>query len=601
MPRLAFSHQGRTSHSALEGLGPTERYPHRLTLTCPDGLPVGWQARVVLGRFRILARSMKALWRLDDVRVEGAGRVTVVKEPFTEFYGIQASREETRWHHYVFVTVEVAEALAPGSHLVFDLLGRAGGYGTAPLHGFLQLEVSAPDSEAFTQVGRTVLLERYPGEPAQIEVRTKPVPDAEGRASAVLFCTDEQLNPTPCKAGTVRLETQGGLEDVPDTLDWERAERGRLRLRDIRVTGDGPARIEVHDEATGSRAVSGAILPGSINGYGHYFGALHFHTRYSGDGDRGLWQAYEYARDTLNLDVAAAADHVPSRWWGEILAINEAFNEPGRFITMPAWEASTKQGHSNVYLRSPRTNMCPRDAAYDWSAPMAFDGPEEAIIVPHATNVRGHPGVDWASMGRRVRLIEMLQVRGCSETNVAEAEWRIEPRGDGDASVRAALAHGIRAGFIGGTDNHVGYPTRGLQPTGPDERMEYVGLTGFVAPKLTREAIWAAMDGRHTYATSGVPILCHLELNGAIMGSEIAASPGQGLHLTAQLHGTAPVERVQVICNGECVHDQQPRQWDVEVDRVLTAPQSGSAYYYLRLLQADGHRAWTSPVWVDVS
>ena len=27
--------------------------------------------------------------------------------------------------------------------------------------------------------------------------------------------------------------------------------------------------------------------------------------------------------------------------------------------------------------------------------------------------------------------------------------------------------------------------------------------------------------------------------------------------------------------------------------------ESDSAYYYLRLRQADGHRAWLSPVWLD--
>ena len=38
----------------------------------------------------------------------------------------------------------------------------------------------------------------------------------------------------------------------------------------------------------------------------------------------------------------------------------------------------------------------------------------------------------------------------------------------------------------------------------------------------------------------------------------------------------------------------------VNIDGVeLPAPEGDSAYYYLRLRQADGHRAWLSPVWLD--
>ena len=51
---------------------------------------------------------------------------------------------------------------------------------------------------------------------------------------------------------------------------------------------------------------------------------------------------------------------------------------------------------------------------------------------------------------------------------------------------------------------------------------ECSGMICFLGAELTREAIFRAMDQRRTYAASGVPTVCHLEVNGALMGSGMA-------------------------------------------------------------------------------
>ena len=123
-------------------------------------------------------------------------------------------------------------------------------------------------------------------------------------------------------------------------------------------------------------------------------------------------------------------------------------------------------------------------------------------------------------------------------------------------------------------------------------------MTCFRATELTREAVWQAMDERFTYATSGVPIVCDFAVNDVRSGAEGVL--GEGVVFRAALHGTAPIERVEIISNGHCVWHSEPDAWDVEYDGV-DLPGSGgeSAYYYLRLRQQDGHRAWLSPVWLD--
>ena len=125
-------------------------------------------------------------------------------------------------------------------------------------------------------------------------------------------------------------------------------------------------------------------------------------------------------------------------------------------------------------------------------------------------------------------------------------------------------------------------------------------MTCFRAAELTREAVWQAMDERWTYATSGVPIVCDYAVNGVRSGAEGALAEGEKVHFSASLHGTAPIERVEIIANGQCVWQDTPNAWDAEIDGAeLPTPEGACSYYYLRLRQQDGHRAWLSPVWLD--
>ena len=187
----------------------------------------------------------------------------------------------------------------------------------------------------------------------------------------------------------------------------------------------------------------------------------------------------------------------------------------------------------------------------------------------------------------------MVQGRSNFEADALDERWGIR-MGEQGASVQDALTQGWRLGFVAGTDNHEGHPTQrdGI----------YVGLTCFRAAELTREAIWQAMDRRQTYATSGVPIVCDFRVNGAAAGTEARLDTGDRVSFSARLHGTASIETVEIISQGRVVWSRHPNRWDFEVNDVeLPEPTTQWAYYYLRMRQADGHRAWLSPVWIDRS
>jgi hypothetical protein len=559
-----------------------------LTLTCPDGLPVGARARVVLGRFRSLKDNNDTPhWRLHEIRLVGGGAITESAAPPMAFHQMGAARLAEPFNHYVMAGVTVTEALAAGAVVIIALAGLLTHH--APIEARLLLQVAQPESDLFTTIGNVVELAGVPGAATGLEARLKAQPAADGVAAMTVFTTDAVTNPVDTGLAADRLAAS--------------ATGGTVVATGVCPSGADPVRVRVTDRRSGMSALSNPSRRPAAGRWPVYFGGMHWHTRFSGDGDRELAQALTYARDVVNLDVAAVTDHTPTHAWRETCIVNEQFHEPGRFVTIPAWEWSTTTGHSNIYLRTPDVPAAPGNRP-PGRHPGLADWPDDAVVVPHHTNIRStmrradgshywHP-FDWSLPNRRVRLVEVVQGRGNFEADIEDADWGIVTGGLG-ASVQDALAMGYRMGFIGGTDNHSGFPTR-------DPKLDgcYIGMAAFLAPALTREAIWQAMDARRTYATSGVPILCDWQVNGLDMGAEGRWQPGTDVRFSATLNGTAAIRVIEVISERQVVWQRAVDALDVSlVDECLPAPTGDSAWYYLRLRQEDGHRAWLSPIWLD--
>ena len=396
-------------------------------------------------------------------------------------------------------------------------------------------------------------------------------------------------------------------------------------------------RIEVRDSA-GRSALSNAP-PLALDGTPTFFGEFHWHTDFSGDGQRPTADALRSARDELALDFAGPADHLsPSatyrgsgaagnvtRTVAEQAAQCRPFEEPGRFCAVPAAELSRRYGHANIYAESwdLLQELTGRFAAelapawerqpdrYDLASLVRLCPPGRALVVPHHTNMDsfvregvvredGRPAwcaMHWPQPANRdvVRLVEMVQTRGCFEAEETDARWRIWDGGLG-GSVRTALARGYRLGFVGGTDNHSGWPTR--------KGDGFCGLTAIQAPELAWGELFRALHARRCYATTGARIVADVTLNGAPMGSELRLQPGAERRLRVRIRGTAPLECVQVIHCGHLLAELPVVADCPDLDAEWLDERPGrpleDVYYYIRARQHDGECLWTSPFWVDL-
>jgi len=377
-------------------------------------------------------------------------------------------------------------------------------------------------------------------------------------------------------------------------------------------------------------------LPRLSNGQNVFFGDIHWHTAFSTDGQRGLHAALRSARDEFGLDFAGPTDHMlDSGHYGrstvkDQISICREFDEAGRFVVIPGFELSRRYGHCNVYtdtfeklerlasrfpgkfeniLKANINRYCAEELA-------ALFEDDTTLMVPHHTNM-GTEGGAVAPDGRsmwsafpwptspipnHLRLMEMNQQRGAFEAETSDPVWQPHfwkqfPGGLG-GSAQSGLTRGHRIGFLGGTDNHNGWPTL------EGNHGEIGGVTGVIADSLDRQSLFDALHARRCYATTGARIVADARLNDHPIGAELQLEPDARRHFTVELKGTAPLDRVEIISFGHVLHqfDVKPNSAEFDGEWMDDRPQRPleNVYYYLRARQTDGQCLWLSPWWVDL-
>lgn len=339
-----------------------------------------------------------------------------------------------------------------------------------------------------------------------------------------------------------------------------------------------------------------------------YWGEIHGHCGLC-DGLGSPEQYFEHARNVAHLDFTSLTSHAPylsDCAWQRIQEVTNSVHVAGKFATILGYEWSGAGGHRNVYTSSPeldilRENDGVRGLDDLWKA---LEGRSDLLVVPHHTLPFGRLEPHRPDLEK---LIEIYSMWGCSE----HVKNPMSDKPDHGTSVQDALAEGKRLGIIAGSDNHDGRP--GCSGERPGTKSRYgnltfkAGLTAVYAEQLSRQAIFGALCKRRCYGTTGARIIVDFKVNDRWMGEEIpAANPRR---VTASVVGVEKIERIEVIRNNQTAHTHRPEgsaaqlQWDDESpweDVAIRRPgMAPFLFYYLRVVQADGETAWTSPVWLS--
>lgn len=373
----------------------------------------------------------------------------------------------------------------------------------------------------------------------------------------------------------------------------------------------------------------------SYDGLKLYWGDLHCHvrewrSRRDSSGELGgssgpftLDEVYDFGRRQSGLDFVAITDHdghFVGTEWEETMEAAARRTEPGRFVAFLGYEWSnlrgeghTEYGHRNVIYRGlegpllggheEATGTAPKL----WAALKREMAVEDCLVIPHHP-ARAASGVWWNLDqwdAELERLVEVYSLWGSSEKpgEPYEIQYLKEhsETGLGEAPghfVQDALAKGYRFGLVAGSESHDGRPGNPLFH-GPFRCGGGVcyrgGIQGTWAAALERDELFEAFRARRCYGTTGAKIVLQFSVNGVGMGEELAATAEREVRVATL--GTDLIERVEIVRNNADVHTVVADTARVEVAWV-DREREQSDWYYARVTQADGHMAWSSPVWV---
>jgi hypothetical protein len=157
--------------------------------------------------------------------------------------------------------------------------------------------------------------------------------------------------------------------------------------------------------------------------------------------------------------------------------------------------------------------------------------------------------------------------------------------------VQRAWERGYKLGVIASSDTHTGTPGN-----------EGAGLAAVWARDLTRQDLFEALRRRRCYGTTGARILLDFRINGHRMGEVVQVeSPGKR-GLTVLAAGTANLDNLEILKNNRVVHRQRGSgkvarfEWEDPADQRTAVRED---FYYARVTQTDGNKAWSSPIWIS--
>lgn len=341
--------------------------------------------------------------------------------------------------------------------------------------------------------------------------------------------------------------------------------------------------------------------------YRIYRGDTHRHTEYSGDGNNDGAQndTYRYALDVAELDYLGMSEHHGSGG-PNIEYINwllqqrvDVFHVPERFVPLFGYERGVgyPNGHRNVLFANrgnPTFPTQPDERETSTGAVGLFDYLKryDGISIPH-TSATGM-GTDWRDNDPEVEpLVEIYQGDRVS------AEYEGAPKA-ATADDVTNQAGGFRpAGYVWNAWAK-GYKI-GVQASS-DHLSTHISYSCTIAEEFTREGLLEAMRKRHNYAaTDNIVLDYRMRADGReYLQGDIVPGKTSEMELRVKVLGTASIAQIDVIRGQDFVYTLQQQPDEVEFTFIDQEPVSGETHYYVRVQQADGQMAWSSPIWVTV-
>ena len=314
---------------------------------------------------------------------------------------------------------------------------------------------------------------------------------------------DKWGNPSNKAAARLGVKAGRAVENLPESIEISEGDFA-AEIADLTVHEEGPLTIALFDgdgnevaRTNPARVLAKPEMP-------HFWGDLHGQSDET-LGTNSATDYFAFGRDRSFLDVCAHQGNdfqMTETFWRDLNCVTAHFNEPGRYVTLPGYEWSGNTalgGDRNVFFPTEGRTMRRSSHALiedrgdietdcDTSAALfeAFAANQEWDVICMAHCGGRYADIVMAHDGRFEKSVEVHSAWGTFE-------WLVED----------AFRMGYRVGIVGNSDGHKGRP--GASYPGAGWFGAVGGLTCFLMPKLSREALLECLRSRRHYATTGGP------------------------------------------------------------------------------------------------
>lgn len=402
---------------------------------------------------------------------------------------------------------------------------------------------------------------------------------------------DRWGNPSDKCDVTFALRADRPVDGLPETVSLAPGDFA-ASVEGLSVDQPGDVTIELVDDAGNVAARANPLRIVGDAELVHFWGDMHGQSEET-IGTGSAREYFEFARDRAFVDAVGHQGNdfqITKPFWRELDDLCAEFEAPGKLVAIPGYEWSGNTGlggDRNIYFpEEGRTIRRSSHALIEDRSDIMTDANSAAELFEALAAAGEWDVVGYAHCGGRYADVKMAHDGRFEKSMEVHSSW-----GTFEWLVQDAFEMGYRVGIVANSDGHKGRP--GASYPGASLFGAVGGLTCFLAPELTREAIMDCMRKRRHYATTGghggrmlIDVRARFDAAGtlyhddprlgptegqtaqdALMG-DIVHLPDGGAELDVEIVAAAPIERVDIFNGLDHVETLRPYRADELGDRI---------------------------------
>lgn len=382
---------------------------------------------------------------------------------------------------------------------------------------------------------------------------------------------DRWGNPSDKCDAILKLRKSGSadIKGLPDSVTFKPGAFAQI-VGGLSIEGAGEAVVELVDADGNVVAASNPVRAVANPELVHFWGDMHGQSEETiGTGSARAY--FEFARDRAFVDAIGHQGNdfqITTPFWKELDQLCAEFDEPGKYVAIPGYEWSGNTGlggDRNIYFpEEGRIIRRSSHALVEDRSDLHTDANSAAELFENLAADKEWDVVGYAHCGGRYADVKLAHDGRFEKSMEIHSSW-----GTFEWLVHDAFEMGYRVGIVANSDGHKGRP--GASYPGASLFGAVGGLTCFITDELSRDGIMDCMRKRHHYGTTGghggrmfidvkasfleAGNLYHDDprdgpsesksATSAMMG-DIVHLPSGEMEIAVDVHGAAPIERIDI-------------------------------------------------------